>query len=243
MLHEARNWSKADVYLAEWPPQSGRQVVVKDFKKRALWFRIGAGRYFLRREWHALRALDGTPGVPRAIAKPDADSLVVEYVRGEPLSEMPDRGLDDATMERIEKLVHALHARGVTHGDLHHENILLDEDGKVALLDWATAHVFDRRNKTQGWVFEEWQALDLRAVAKIKLYHARHRVSEQDYELLESGSRVYRAIKSVRRTMDKVRGKKSTDRFERTLQKVREREAAKQLNKQNEISTQSEGAK
>jgi hypothetical protein len=43
--------------------------------------------------------------------------------------------------------------------------------------------------------------------------------------------------------MDKVRGKKSTDRFERTLQKVREREAAKQLQKQNEISTQSEGAK
>jgi tRNA A-37 threonylcarbamoyl transferase component Bud32 len=129
-LHAARNWSKADVYLSEWPPQSGHKVVVKDFKKRALWFRIVAGRYFLRREWQALRVLDGTRGVPRAIAKPDADSLVVEYVRGEPLSEIPRRTISDATMDRLETLVRTLHERGVTHGDLHLENILVDEDGQ-----------------------------------------------------------------------------------------------------------------
>lgn len=220
-LHEARNWSKADVYLSEWPPQSGRKVVVKDFKKRALWFRIVAGRYFLRREWHALRVLDGTPGVPRAIAKPDADSLVVEYVRGEALSEIPRRTISDATMDRLENLVRTLHERGVTHGDLHLENILVDEEGNVAMLDWATAHVFNHRNKAQQWLFEEWQALDLRAVAKVKLYHARHRVNEHDRELLEGGSRSYRFIKSLRRTSDKMRGKKSSGRLERAIKKVK----------------------
>jgi hypothetical protein len=56
-----------------------------------------------------LRVLDGTRGVPRAIAKPDADSLVVEYVRGEALSEIPRRTISDATMDRLEDLVHTLH--------------------------------------------------------------------------------------------------------------------------------------
>jgi hypothetical protein len=70
-------------------------------------------------------------------------------------------------------------------------------------------------------LFEEWQALDLRAVAKVKLYHARHRVTEQDRALLEGGSRSYRLIKSLRRTSDKMRGKKSSGRLERAIKKVK----------------------
>lgn len=233
-LHAARNWSKADVYLSEWPAGSGRQIVIKDFRKRALWFRIVAGRFFLRREWNALRALNGTPGVPRPVAKPDADSLVVEYLPGTALSDISRRTVSDATMERLEELIHTLHRRGVTHGDLHLENILVDEQGNVTLLDWATAHVFDKRNKAQQWLFEEWQALDLRAVAKAKVYHARHLVTEQDQEFLEGGSRTYRFVKSLRRTSDKLRGKKSSGRLERAVSKVKAQSKTQQPRTQNE---------
>jgi tRNA A-37 threonylcarbamoyl transferase component Bud32 len=233
-LHAARNWSKADVYLSEWPAGSGCQIVIKDFKKRALWFRIVAGRFFLRREWNALRALNGTPGVPRPIAKPDADSLVVEYLPGTALSDVARRTVSDATMDRLEELIHTLHRRGVTHGDLHLENILVDDSGNVTLLDWATAHVFDKRNKAQQWLFEEWQALDLRAVAKAKVYHARHLVTEKDQEFLEGGSRTYRFIKSLRRTSDKLRGKKPSGRLERAVSKVKSQSKPQQPRTQNE---------
>jgi hypothetical protein len=45
---------------------------------------------------------------------------------------------------------------------------------------------------------------------KGKLYHARHRVTENDRELLEVAHAVTVFIKTLRRTSDKMRGKKSS---------------------------------
>jgi hypothetical protein len=53
----------------------------------------------------------------------------------------------------------------VTHGDLHLENIWWTKKVTWPCLIGPRAHVFDSRNKAQQWLFEEWQALDLRAVA------------------------------------------------------------------------------
>ncbi len=223
-LHPARNWSKADVLLAEWPPDSGRRVVVKDLKKRALWFRVLAGRYMLRREWRALRVLQGLAGVPRVVARPDADSLVIEYVEGTPLSDIARRRLPEGALERIESQLSALHARGVTHADLHRENILIGENGAVWFLDWATASVFPaRRNAFKEWSFAEWRALDLRAIAKLKIFNARDALTEHDYALLEGGaSPFYRAVKAVRRASDKLRGKEELpDKIEIALRELR----------------------
>jgi len=224
MLHAARNWSKADVLCGEWPVGSESQIVVKDLKRRALWFRVLAGRALLRREWRALRVLENTEDVPRALARPDADSLVIEYVRGRSLQQLslqqPENSvLPDETSESIENLVTQLHERGVTHGDLHRDNIMVDEDGNVALIDWATAHVFpQQRSALQEWQFREWRALDLRALAKIKLYHAPNRLTAQDVELLEGASGAYRVVKKLRRVGEKLRGKKREYQLESALQ-------------------------
>lgn len=223
-LHPARNWSKADVLIGEWPPGSGRRVVVKDLKKRALWFRVLIGRSILRREWRALRALQGLAGVPRIVARPDADSLVIEYVEGTPLSAIARRRLPDGVLQQMESQMAALHARGVTHGDLHRENILLGEDGSVWFLDWATANVFPaRRGPAKKWSFAQWRALDLRAAAKLKIFNARDALTEHEYQLLQSGSsRLYRAVKALRRIGEKLRGKPEIpDKLEIALRELR----------------------
>jgi tRNA A-37 threonylcarbamoyl transferase component Bud32 len=229
-IHEARNWTKADVLIAEWPPQSGRRVVIKDLKKRALWFRLLAGRLFLRREWHALRVLNGMPGVPGAVARPDADAIVIEYLQGTPVVEIKRGELSPEVLRRIADRVNTLHTRGVTHGDLHQENILVSDDGGVAFIDWATANVFSKRAReprprgVKGWTFDEWRALDLRAVAKLKAYHAPETLTEDEREILElGGSRLYRTVKKARLAGERLRGKEQYEKM-RNLDRFRSEE-------------------
>ena len=207
-LHQARNWSKADVFLTEWPPGSGQRVVVKDFKKRALWFRILAGRRFLNREWEILRALSGMEGVPQAIARPDADAIVVEYCPGTPANSFAERTVPEAALQKLGELVEALHARGVTHGDLHQHNILVADDGSITLLDWATASQFGPRPRgLKARLFSEWSNLDKRAVAKLKARHAPALLTGEEREILwQGGSGVYRAVKKLRHGVGRLRG-------------------------------------
>jgi tRNA A-37 threonylcarbamoyl transferase component Bud32 len=222
MAHEARNWTKADVLVAEWPPQSGQRVIIKDLKKRSLWFRLLAGRLFLRREWHALRFLNGMSGVPRAIARPDADAIVIEYLQGTPAVDIKRGALSSEVLQRVSDLVNVLHAHGVTHGDLHQENILVGDDGSVAFIDWATANVFSKRAReprprgVKGWTFDEWRALDLRAVAKLKAFHAPQTLAEDERDILErGGSRLYHTVKKARLAGERLRGKEKYEKMRR----------------------------
>lgn len=196
----------------------------------------------MRREWKALRALEGTRGVPHPIAHPHADVLVMERMIGTPLCDIRSRDFSDEALTRIEEIVQGLHARGVTHGDLHDNNILIagvpskavgaasDLIGEVdvalvdvALIDWATALVWGRkRNAAMERLFREFAVLDRRSVAKIKLNYARHKLSTAEFELLDKGgTTLYRGVKSVRRAMEKARGKKTTGKFEKRLIKAR----------------------
>ena len=227
-IHTARNWSKADVYLVEWPTDSGVQVVVKDLRRCPLWFRISLGRGFMRREWKALRVLDGTRSVPRAVAKPNADVLVIEYLAGVALKSLNPKSYPRAATLQIETLVRDLHARGVTHGDLHDSNILIEQNENgvaVSLIDWATALVWkSERGAAQQRLFREFQSLDLRSVAKVKLFYDRDHLREDEMQLLEKGgSTLYRSVKNVRHRFDKMRGKRGQSNLERRLERVRKK--------------------
>lgn len=229
-IHTARNWSKADVALIEWPPSSGTKVVVKDLRGRPLWFRVFAGRFLLWREWRALRALENVAGVPRAIARPDADCLVMEFKAGRRLDSFRSGNVPHDVVERINTLLSEVHRRGVTHGDLHSHNILLDENDEVALIDWATACVFPaRRIGPKAVSFQEWKALDERALAKVKVACAPLDVTPRERELLlRGGSRVYRAIKKFKSWKEQVRG---VDEATKTRRERARRRTLRRLNK------------
>lgn len=229
-LHQSRNWSKADVFLVEWPAGSGIEVVVKDLSSAPLWFRLLAGRAFLRREVRALRALREVEGVPNLIARVDADALAMQKLEGRALSGLGEEKLGAQVLERIEGLLGAAHARGVTHCDLHASNVLVDASGQASLIDWATASVYGARARGfKRWTFEEWRALDRRSLAKLKVSHAPQLLSHDERDLLvNGGSRVYRAVKSVRRQMDRLRGKASQNQASALEQFVaREQQARK----------------
>jgi tRNA A-37 threonylcarbamoyl transferase component Bud32 len=209
-LHRARNWSKADVYLCEWPPDSGQRIVVKDLRRCPLWFRIVIGRSFLKREWNALCALRDMPEVPLPIARPDADSIAMEYRAGKSVKRFKHGLLPRDVLQRIEEIVARLHARGVTHGDLHRKNVMIGEDGAVTLIDWATACVFEPQAKgVAARAFQEWRALDNRALAKLKQYHFPHTLQQHEKQILtQNGSALYELVKRLRRIVQYVSRKR-----------------------------------
>ena len=209
-LHQSRNWSKAHVFQVEWPPGGGRPVVIKDMIATPLWFRIVVGRAILRREVRALRLLRDVEGVPRLVARVDADAIAMEKAPGRPLSSFAEQECGPQVLASIERLLKQVHARGLAHADLHAHNILVDESGATSLIDWATASAFRRGSfGFERWTFEQWKMLDRRSLAKIKVAHAPQMLSSSERDLLlHGGSGVYRAVKAVRRRMDRLRGKR-----------------------------------
>jgi hypothetical protein len=209
-IHRARNWSKADVSLLEWPVGSGNQLVIKDFANRPLWFRFILARALMRREWRTLRALQDMEQVPTAHFRVDADAFLMDYCQGEQICNVKESEMPHGLTSEIETLVQAIHKRGVTHGDLHSNNVLIGGDTHgFALIDWATACYFGPNPR--GWrkaLFHELVALDDRAVAKMKVhYHPSSLTERQRDLLLNGGSAIYRGFKRLRYFFEKLRGK------------------------------------
>ncbi len=72
----------------------------------------------------------------------DTPFLVMRFIRGAPLSMVMARGALtlDETLPVVEQLVaglKALHARGLVHRDLKPGNVMLDDGGRVTLLDFG----------------------------------------------------------------------------------------------------------
>lgn len=232
-IHRARNWSKADVSIAEWPKGSGYRVVVKDMSRLPLWFRTVAGRYLLWREWRALSALKGIKGIPQPVARPNADCIVMEFLEGQPIDSLSPWKISEDAVRRTAKVLGEVHARGVTHGDLHGYNILVTPDGEVGLIDWATACVFGKRRFGLKWFsFQEWRALDDRALAKVKITCTPYDVTEKDYDLLVNGSSpIYRFVTRLRDRLG-IRGSEASG-----VQRTREQKYEKLRRRLDEYST------
>lgn len=139
-------------------------------------------RSLMRRERNALQALDGLRGVPRLIADEDArsapspsggvpdarDVLLRSWQQGAPLHLA--ESLPENYFELLDALVHAMHARGVCHNDLHKEqNLVVGPDGRPALIDFQLASVHASRGRT----FASRVRDDLRHVQKHRRRYTR----------------------------------------------------------------------
>lgn len=117
---------------------TGRHAL-RDGIKRAL------GRSAAEREWRALRqAYEMGVAVPEPLGRArlaDGDELIVErFVAGPLLGDAlaSEDGKTGDTLLALAEVIHALHASGLAHGDLHAGNLILSESGPV-LLDWQSA--------------------------------------------------------------------------------------------------------
>ena len=148
------------VYLGR-DAQSGEQVILKEARPHAgLSFDGMDALQRLRRE-HAtllrLAGIDGVPAVHDLLSVGEHQFLVMEFIDGTSLnSERAMRhpgvhpAMDDAQAAdyarwvlevcgEVERLVAAIHDRGVVFGDLHPLNFLVRPDARAALVDYEAA--------------------------------------------------------------------------------------------------------
>lgn len=142
--------------------------------------------WMLRREQLAYQRLHGITGIPRCHGMPLPWALVLQYVPGTAYrqAQLADR---ERWFEQLEQIVRAMHARGVSHGDLKRKaNLLAGSDGQPWVLDLGTAirrkawwHVFN------NWLFRQHCRADINAVLKHK-YHGHYaRIAGADRNKLQ----------------------------------------------------------
>jgi RIO-like serine/threonine protein kinase len=134
-IGRARNLTKADVYRVR---DGSRDLVVKTVEGRPALARFLLAGALLRREGRVLAALRGTPGVPELVLATDT-SLVIEWRPGRTLYELRHKGISATTAARIAEAADGIHGRGFAHGDIGRRDVLVDPEGSVTLLDFATA--------------------------------------------------------------------------------------------------------
>jgi RIO-like serine/threonine protein kinase len=133
------SWIKADIYRIEGPDG---EVVVKDFAAKCRLVRW-IGRFQISRECMAYEALQGAEGVLRFLGRIDAHALALERIEGMALGRCGKMNGRRDMLPAVRRVVDVIHGRGVIHNDLRgRDNILVCEDGRVVLLDFAGAFCF-----------------------------------------------------------------------------------------------------
>ncbi len=161
-----RNRTKADILLYRGPDF---QVAVKDYRSRPFLVRQTLGRLLIRREARAYEAARGLTGLPAFLGRVGPFALACQWIEARPLATMTTLPAADDVFERLEEIVASLHARGIAHGDLHHRDVLVSENGSVFLVDLATAVVLgERPGFLRRALFERLRDADLVALARLR---------------------------------------------------------------------------
>jgi serine/threonine protein kinase len=165
-LHAGRNLSKAVVDLVEI---DGRAIVLKDLSPRPWPVRLILGPWQLDREWRAYRALAGVRGTPAFVARIDRQAIAIEYVPGKSLASFRTGELQADFFDRLDRLLEAIHARGVAHGDLHRHDVLAGPGGEPYLVDFSTSvAVSPTSGRLSRFLFRQMCRADLRSAAKLR---------------------------------------------------------------------------
>lgn len=161
---------------------NGEEAVLKDFSKSDPWFRRVVGPLSARREARALKQLDGARGVPRLLRRVGPDALLLEYIPGASVREVPPGGLTPHFFERFYRLVDRLHEYGVAHCDLRSQgNILVGADGEPHVVDFAANFKRPRSwNFPARWMYTKLCEADRVAVARLKKSHAPELLTEAE---------------------------------------------------------------
>ena len=144
----------ARVWRVETPEGA---FVIKDFRKSPWWIRWTWGRWMIGHEYRLLKALEGLEGVPQKVFRVDAYAFGMEFLEGISLGDRNQRWgelgvehLPTSFFFKLERLVCAMHRRGVAHLDTRNaKNVMVLPGDKPALVD------FQSGVRIQKW-FPRW---------------------------------------------------------------------------------------
>lgn len=148
-------------------------VVIKDFRKSPWWIRWTWGRWMIGHEYALLKRLEGVEGIPQKVFRVDAYAFGMELLPGSSLGDINQRNIDivrgtapegaqiqripASFFRRLERLMCAIHRRGVTHLDSRNaKNVLVLPDDRPALIDFQS-----------GVVLRRWQPKCVRTILKL----------------------------------------------------------------------------
>lgn len=161
-----RNVTKAEIALYRI---GNLDLAVKTYANRPAWVRYGLGRWQVRREAAAYRAAAGVPGLPRFFGCPSPLALATEWVPARSLPDLSRLSVDETVFDAVGRTLQALHARGIAIGDLHQRNVLVTEDDRVFIVDFATAWILgERPNRLSRAVFRRLRDFDTLALARMR---------------------------------------------------------------------------
>ena len=114
--------------------------------------------------------------------------LTMSFIRGAKVLDAPKQlGVDGTKLARIgfRTLLQMVFEDGFVHADLHPGNILVDPDGKVAILDLGlTAELDDSARRAFAQFFAGWATKDGKRMAKL-MSELSPRAKVADYETYE----------------------------------------------------------
>jgi predicted Ser/Thr protein kinase len=184
-IHSGRGY-QSSVYLVE---KNGQRAAVKDFSRvENAAFRRFVAPLLIAREAKALRALNDTPGVPKYFGKVDRLAFAMEFIEGTPVADFAEGELDPIVFPRVQEVIDAVHARGVSHGDLkRRSNLLVTPDKQIYLIDFAAATVGRRRfNPFVNWLQKSMAEIDDKSLPRIKKFAAPDLMTEDDWHKLNN---------------------------------------------------------
>lgn len=148
----------------------GKKIVVKDFKKSDILFRLIVGPILIRREYGALKKLKGIKGIPQAICKIDRYAFAIEHVVGESLENHPTYRLENDFYKNLKTTIDRMHERGVAHCDLRSRgNVMAIDSNTPCVVDFAACVFLGRGiNPFSRWLFRQFVLADNQAVLRIK---------------------------------------------------------------------------
>jgi len=127
---------KADVFITR---VDGRRFVVKDFGRKGFFERNLVGRIVVAREQQAYRSLAGIEGLPSQYKRLGPFAIAIEYLEGRDLGGVNRGEIGPGIVRQFEDVVEELHERGWVHLDLQRRSNILLVDGKLFVVDLASA--------------------------------------------------------------------------------------------------------
>ncbi len=149
-------------------------AVSKDYYDCSSAYRHTIGRFLLSREYAAYKKLEGIPGIPKLLCRPNPYVLCIEFIKGRDLRLIAQGNLPMQAIDQLQAILEAMHSRKVIHLDIGHDsngdygretNLLWsEEEQKLSLIDFAGAWLLPAPKS----IFNLLAKHDRLAITKIK---------------------------------------------------------------------------